>query len=241
MAIKIEPTEKRIRAYRNGLPVVDTIDAKMVWESPYYPTYYLPIADVAMDSFTASDHTENSPSRGLAHFYDTGSDEAAAYWYPEPKIEELRDHLVIRWNAMDAWFEEAEQVYVHARDPYKRIDALPSSRIVRIEVDGRVIAESAHPTLLFETGLPTRYYLPKTDVDMTKLTPTDLTTDCPYKGTAEYWSVTTDQGVTENIVWGYQHPVRESERIAGLVSFYNEKVSVFVDGVEQATPKTVFS
>ena len=90
---------------------------------------------------------------------------------------------------MDAWFEEDEQVFTHPRDPYTRVDILPSSRHVRIEVDGVTIAETAKPTLLFETGLPVRYYLPKTHVRMDLLTPTESASHCPYKGEAEYWSL----------------------------------------------------
>lgn len=241
MAIKTEPVQKRIRAYSGGEVIADSTDVLMVWETPYYPTYYIPISDVSIGKFQASHRTENSPSRGEANFYDLNSEADAAYWYPEPKIDALRDHVVVRWDAMDAWFEEEEQVYVHARDPFKRIDALQSSRHIRVEIDGETVADSRRPVLLFETALPTRYYLPKTDVDMTKLTPTSLATDCPYKGTAQYWSVTTKQGVTDNIVWGYQSPVHESAAIAGLVSFYNEKVDIYVDDVLQETPKTVFS
>lgn len=241
MAIKTEPTAKRVRAYLEGNVIADSTNVLMVWEWPYYPTYYIPVADVEMSLLHASDQTEASPSRGEARLYDTNSMANAAYWYPEPKIEALRDHIVLKWDAMDAWFEEEEQVYVHARDPYKRIDALQSTRHIRVDIDGETIADSRRPVLLFETSLPTRYYLPKTDVDMTKLTPTDHATDCPYKGTAQYWSVTTGQGVTDNIVWGYQAPVHESAPIAGLVSFYNEKVDIYVDGVRQEHPKTVFS
>jgi uncharacterized protein (DUF427 family) len=142
---------------------------------------------------------------------------------------------------MDHWFEEDEEVYVHARDPYTRIDILPSSRRVRVEVDGVTVADSTNASFLFETSLPTRYYVPKTDVRMDLLSPTGHATACPYKGTARYWSVTVNETAQENIVWGYDIPLPESQKIAGLVAFYNEKTDIYVDEVLQERPKTKFS
>jgi uncharacterized protein (DUF427 family) len=145
------------------------------------------------------------------------------------------------WNTTDHWYEEDEEVFVHARDPYTRIDILPSSRRVRIEVDGVTVGDTTKGRFLFESGLPARYYLPKADVRMDLLTPTDKVTACPYKGTARYWSVTTGDTVHPDLVWGYDDPLPESERIAGMVCFYNEKVDIFLDEVLQERPKTKFS
>ena len=142
---------------------------------------------------------------------------------------------------MDHWFEEDEEVFVHPRDPYTRIDILPSSRRVRIEIEGKTVADTTNASFLFETNLPVRYYIPKTDVRMSLLTPTELQTACPYKGTARYWNVTADGREHENIVWGYDSPLPESQKIGGLVAFYNEKVDVYVDEVLQERPKTKFS
>ena len=108
-------------------------------------------------------------------------------------------------------------------------------------MEGTKVADTRKPLLLFETDLPVRYYIPKTDVRMDLLEPTELTTDCPYKGTANYYSVKVDGRVHENLVWWYQHPVHESAHIAGYVSFYNEKVDIHVDGELEDRPKTVFS
>jgi uncharacterized protein (DUF427 family) len=142
---------------------------------------------------------------------------------------------------MDAWFEEDEEVFVHPRDPYKRVDALRSSRTVRIEVGGIVVAETTRPTFLFETGLPRRTYFPKLDVRMDLLDPTDSSTMCPYKGTARYWSVRAGDEVHTNLAWSYDSPVRESAPIADLVAFYDEKVDLFVEGRPQPRPKTPFA
>jgi uncharacterized protein (DUF427 family) len=131
---------------------------------------------------------------------------------------------------MDSWFEEDEEVFVHARDPYKRIDALRSSRHVRVEVDGVVLAESDHPTILFETSLPPRYYLPKVDVRMDLLEPTDTVTRCPYKGQARYWSARIGDRLEQDIAWSYPSPFPESQPVMALVCFYNERVDLIVDG-----------
>jgi len=142
---------------------------------------------------------------------------------------------------MDAWFEEDEEVYVHARDPYSRVDILPSSRSVRVELDGVVLAESTHTNVLFETGLPPRWYIPKVDVRFDLLEPTASVTRCPYKGTAEYWSADVNGRRVEDIAWSYRTPLPESERVAGLVCFYSERTDLFIEGELQERPKTPFS
>ena len=134
---------------------------------------------------------------------------------------------------MDAWFEEDEEVHVHARDPRVRIDVLASSRRVRIEIDGVTVADSRAPRLLFETNLRTRYYLPKTDVRMDLLESSATTSGCPYKGEARYWSVRVGDRVLADLAWSYPTPLPESQKVAGLVAFTDEKVGVFVDEVRQ--------
>jgi uncharacterized protein (DUF427 family) len=163
----------------------------------------------------------------------------AAYGYPD--LEELSGHYAFVWKTMDHWFEEDEEVFVHARDPYTRIDILASGRRVRVEVDGVSVADSTHASFLFETALPTRYYFPKTDIRMDLLTPTEKATQCPYKGTARYWSLTVNGETYPDIAWAYDAAFPESQKIMGLVSFYNERVDVYVDEVLQERPKTKFS
>lgn len=154
----------------------------------------------------------------------------AALLYEQSPFDELQDTIRFDWSTMDAWFEEDEEVFTHPRDPYTRVDILPSSRHVRVEVDGVVVAESTKPTLLFETGLPTRYYLPKTDVRMDLLTPTAASSHCPYKGRAGYWSLSLGETFLEDVAWSYRTPLPESQKIAGLVCFYPERVDLYVDG-----------
>lgn len=243
--VRVEPSDKRIRAYLGGVAIVDSSRVELVWENPSYPTYYFPLADVRGDVLQATGETRHSPSRGDAQVFDLRVGDrvapAAAYRYPDSPFEELRGLVAFTWAALDHWFEEDEEVHVHARSPYTRVDVLPSSRAVRVEIDGGVVAESGHPTMLFETGLPTRYYLAKTDVRLDLLVPTDSMSACPYKGTARYWSVIIGETVHEDFAWCYEYPLPESIRIAGLISFYNERVDLFVDGVARTRPKTVFS
>ena len=243
--IRIEPGAKRVRAYLGGEVIVDSIRPTLVWEVPYYPAYYFPLADVRAELLEADGGVAHSPSRGDGRTFTVraGGKEApsAAVRYEDSPIEELRDLIRIEWDAMDAWFEEDEEVFTHPRDPYTRVDILPSSRHLRVEVDGVTVAESASPRLLFETGLPVRYYLPKTHVRVDLLVPTNSVSHCPYKGQAEWWSVRAGENVREDLAWSYRTPLPESQKIAGLVAFYNEKVDIYVDGVRQERPHTKFS
>ena len=235
--VRVERGAKRIRAYLGGELVADTTHPLLVWEKPQYPTYYFPAADVRTDLLSPEGEISHSPSRGDGHAYAVraGGKEArgAALRYEQSPFEELRDTIRLDWHAMDAWFEEDEQVFTHARDPYTRIDILASSRHVRVEVDGVTLAETTKPTLLFETGLPTRYYLPKTHVRMDLLTPTETATHCPYKGQAEYWSLSVGDDLVPDAAWSYPAPLPESQKIAGLICFYPDKVDLYVDGIKQ--------
>jgi uncharacterized protein (DUF427 family) len=198
---------------------VDTTDAVYVWEFPPYPQYYLPVADV----------------------------DPALLTDPEikPRLRrdpELPDHVRIRWDALDSWFEEEEEVFVHPRNPYARVDAVRSTRQVRIELEGVALAESAAPVIVFETGLPPRYYLERSGLHLDHLEPSSTETACPYKGrTTAYWSARIGETLHEDVAWCYDFPTAPLLPIAGLVAFYDEKVDVFLDGVLQERPVTPFS
>ncbi|MDX1658721.1 MAG: DUF427 domain-containing protein [Nitriliruptorales bacterium] len=243
--VRVEATGKRVRVLFGGEYVADSTDAKLVWEKPYYPTYYFPADDVRTDLLVATGDDERTPSRGTAgvHTVKAGDREAegAALWYRKSEIDEITNHLRFQWHAMDAWFEEDEEVFVHPRDPYTRVDILQSSRHVRVEVDGVTVANTHQPRLLFETNLPTRYYIPKTDVRMDLLRPSDTHTHCPYKGQASYYDLVLEDTTYEDFVWWYPSPLLESVGIAGYVCFYNEKVDLYVDGELQERPQTHFS
>src|SRR4051812_18902775 len=243
--VRLEPGAKRVRAFLGGEPVADTTRPVLVWEVPYYPTYFFPLADVRSELLEPDGGVAHSPSRGDGRTFTVKAGgrvaPRAALRYEDSPIEELRDLVRLEWHAMDAWFEEDEEVFTHPRDPYTRIDILASSRHVRVELEGTTVAESTSPRLLFETGLPVRYYVPKTHVRMDLLTPTGTVSHCPYKGQAEYWSVRTGEDVYADLAWSYRAPLPESQKIAGLVTFYNEKTDVYVDGARQVRPRTKFS
>ena len=243
--VRFEPAQKRVRVMVGGTIVADTTDALYVWEVPYYPQYYFPLTDVVSGALKETATTTRSPSRGTASYFSvTGGERVVddgAWCYRESPIEALRDRVRFDWAAMDAWFEEDEEVFVHPRDPHTRVDILRSSRAVRIEVGGVVVAETTHPTFLFETGLPRRTYIPKVDVRMDLLEPTSSQSMCPYKGTARWWSVRAGRELHADLAWSYDTPHRESGPIAGLVAFYDEKVDVFVDGTLEPRPHTHFS
>jgi uncharacterized protein (DUF427 family) len=243
--IRIEPGTKRVRVYLGGQVVADTGQPMLVWEVPYYPAYYFPVGDVRTELLEADGALQHSPSRGDGRTFTVSAGgstaERAALQYADSPIEELRDLIRFDWDSMDAWFEEDEQVFTHPRDPYTRVDILTSTRHVRVEAEGTTIAESTSTRMLFETGLPVRYYLPKTHVRMELLTPTASVSHCPYKGQAEYWSVKTGDTVHEDLAWSYPTPLPESLGVAGLIAFYDVKVDVYVDGVLQDRPHTKFS
>jgi uncharacterized protein (DUF427 family) len=239
--VRLEPSAKRVRVYFGGQVIADTTHPMLVWEIPYFPAYYFPVEDVRTDLLTPSGNTRHSPSRGDGRLYtiEAGDREAvdAAMRYEDSPIPELRDLVRFEWEAMDAWFEEDEEIIVHPRDPHSRIDILQSSRHVRIEIDGVTVAETSSPRLLFETGLPTRYYLPKTAVRLDLLEPSDTVTRCPYKGQTVHWAAQVS-GETKDVAWSYPAPLPESQKVIGMIAFYDERVDTFVDGVKQERPKT---
>ncbi len=240
-----EPVPRRIRAVLDGETVLDTVRALYVWEWPHYPQYYIPLADVNMAVLVDEDHPRKL-KRGTArqHGLRVGatSKPGAAGVYGADAAPGLSDTVRFEWSALDAWYEEDEQVFVHPRDPYTRVDAIRSTRTVRVELEGTVLAESGSPVMVFETGLPTRYYINRTEVDFSHLVPSDTVTQCPYKGTTSgYWSVNAGGAVQADLAWSYDFPTRQLLPVAGLVCFYNEKVDVFLDGVGLPRPTTHFS
>lgn len=243
--VRVERGAKRVRAYLGGEVVADTIRPRLVWEVPSYPAYYFPLEDVRTDLLVATDTVTHSPSRGDAqHFTVKAGNRSAtdaARRYLDSPIDELRGLIRLDWDAMDGWFEEDEEVYTHPRDPYTRVDILASSRRVRVEVEGVVLADSTNARVLFETGLPPRWYLPKTDLRMDLLVPTATATHCPYKGQAQYWSVRVGDRLVEDLAWSYRTTLPECQKIAGLVAFYNEEVDLFIDNQLQERPVTKFS
>lgn len=232
--IRVEPGNKRIRALFAGEYVADSTRVRLVWEKPFYPTYFFPSRDVGTDLLVAANEDKHSTRKGTAGIYgvEVGDHAAqrAVHWYRESPISGIVDHVRFEWDAMDAWFEEDEQVHVHPRDPYTRVDVLQSSRHVRVELDGVTVADSRMPRILFETGLVPRFYLPKTDVHMGLLRVSDSHTSCPYKGDASYYDVEVAGKAYTDLAWWYPHPTAEAAPIAGYLCFYNDRVDLYVDG-----------
>lgn len=239
--VRIASSEKRVRAYLDGQLVVDASHPVLVWESPRYPTYYFHLEDIRAD-LIATGTARRSPSRGDGTVYDVvvagATAVASAVRHLSSPIEQLRDLVRLDWDAMTDWFEEDEVVYTHARDPFTRVDILASSRHVRVEIDGIVVADSHTPRLLFETGLPTRFYLPLADVRLDLIRPSSSESYCPYKGVASHFSLEANDSSVRDVAWIYRTPLPESQKIAGLVSFYGEHADIYVDGVLRDGPRT---
>jgi uncharacterized protein (DUF427 family) len=246
--VRVEPSPRWVRAYVGGRPIVDSKRALLVWEPRRLPVYYFPIADVRMDLLRPSEYSASAAGAGsdrtrwtLECDGRTVPNAAWSYREPGPAHALLADHIAFFWDKLDAWFEEDQEVFVHPRDPHTRVDVMASSRHVRVVVNGEVIAETHRPHLLFETGLPTRYYLPAMDVRLDLLEKTDSSTQCPYKGRAVYWSVNVGGETYKDLVWSYPYPIPECSKIAQLMAFYNEKVDLYVDGELQPRPRTNWS
>jgi uncharacterized protein (DUF427 family) len=237
----IEPAPRRVRGYFDGTLVFDTTRAHYVWEIAYYPQYYIPVGDVRMELLQDESHVQQL-QLGSSRLFSLASSQrtqksAARLYDSGPVTGSVR----FEWDALD-WFEEDEPIIGHPRNPYVRVDALRSHRHIRVELDGVVLAETHSPVLLFETGLPTRYYIDRTDVAFAHLETTSTETVCPYKGiTSQYWAVGIGDAVYQDLAWTYDYPLREVAPIAGMIAFYNEKLDIFVDDTRLARPLTHFT
>lgn len=243
-----EDSRRRIRVVFAGVTVADSKRAMLLHEFGRLPVFYFPLEDVRVDLLEASEHHTHSPLKGEASYWTlrVGDRKAehAAWSYPHPLAEgpQLQGYLAFYWDQMDAWYEEEQRVYAHARDPYKRVDILPSSRHVRVVLGGVTIADTQHPQLLLETGLPIRYYIPEQDIRMEFLEPTETTSHCPYKGRASYWTARIGEKVFKDIVWSYHEPLPECTPIAHYLCLYNERVdAIYVDDELMSVPKTIWS
>ena len=241
----IEPAPRRIRGRLGPAVVFDSTRALYVWERPHYPQYYLPLADVDR-RLLVDEQQDQKLHRGTARRYGLRAGEisrpGSVRVYGADALAGLADTVRFDWDALDAWFEEDEQIFVHPRSPYARVDALRSHRAVRVELEGVVLAESASTVMVFETGLPTRYYFDRTSVNFEHLVASDTVTSCPYKGTTSgYWSVRGTATDHPDLAWAYDFPTRQLLPIAGMVAFYNEKVDTFIDGELLERPVTHFS
>ena len=241
--LRFEPSPKWVRARIGSDDLVDSRRARLVWEPDrVVPVYAFPEDDVRMDLLRPSEgHPEahaGLASRFWALTAGGGAGDYVAWSYDDP---DLAGYVAIRWGALDAWYEEDERVLGHPRDPFKRIDVRRSSRHVRVELDGEPLADTRLPRLLFETGLPTRYYIPPEDVRRDLLRPSPSTSFCAYKGQASYWSASLDGEDYGDIAWSYRDPLPDNDEIRDLICFFNEKVDLYVDGEVVSRPRTQWS
>jgi uncharacterized protein (DUF427 family) len=243
-----EDSRRCVHTVFGGVTVADSKRVMLLHEFGRLPVFYFPMEDVCMDILEATDHHNNSPLKGEASYWtirvgDRVAENAAwSYITPLSEGPQIKGYMAFYWDQMDAWYEEDEQVFAHARDPYKRVDILPGSRHIRIVLGGVTIADTHHPHLLIETGLLTRYYIPKQDVRMELLEATKTTTRCPYKGEASHWSARMGEKIFKDIVWSYRDPLPACSPIDGLLSFFNERVdALYVDDELLPKPKTPWS
>ncbi len=230
----VELVPRRIRATLGSEAVIDSTRVLYVWENSHYPQFYVPLDDVRRGVLVAEGPASTELGSGTSYGVKLGTveREGAGVLYDTHPNPRLVNHVRFRWSAFDAWFEEAQRVHVHPRSPYVRVDVLRSDRLVRVELDGFVLAESDAPVLVFETGLATRYYLDRGRIDFSRLIASDTVTSCPYKGTTSgYWSARGDGRIVPDVAWSYDFPLPEVAPLAGLVGFYHEKLNVTVDGV----------
>jgi uncharacterized protein (DUF427 family) len=239
----VAPVPRRIRAMLGGRTVLDTNRAIYVFEWPPYPQYYVPLDDVAPDVLVEEGEARRKRGKVRRLGLRAGDVErsGAGDHYVEADDARLVGMVRFDWKALDAWFEEDEQVFVHPRNPYSRCDPIRSRRHVRVELADTVLADTEAAVIVFETGLPPRFYFPRTDVDFAHLVPSDTVTECPYKGrTSAYWSIETGGELHADLAWSYDFPTRELLPVAGMVAFYDEKVDTFLDGAPRERPRTHF-
>jgi uncharacterized protein (DUF427 family) len=237
-----EPIERRVRAKIGDETVVDSTRAALVWEPRrVVPSFAVPAEDIRAELTAAP--AANGDVPGLLH---PGIPFAVHSAAGEPvtirdrvgagfRLDDLEGYVVLDFRAFDAWYEEAERIFGHPRDPYGSVEIRRSSRPVRIELDGELLAETTRAQLLYETHLTTRFYVPQEDVRVA-LEPHPQRTYCPYKGEAAYWSADVGDRRYDAIAWTYHEPLPDRPAIAGLVCFWNEIVDVYVDGELREPP-----
>jgi len=261
--LRVHPVDKWIRASVGGTTIVDSKRAKVVWEPRrVVPSYAVPVADLEGELVPyAGDAGTEMPVRldqdspvvldprtpftvhscpGVALTISTAEHDLAGAAFA-PDDADLDGYVVLDWDAFEEWHEEDERVIGHPHDPFDRIDCLRSSRHVVISLDGQVLADTTRATLLFETPLGMRYYLPREDVRMDLLGPSAQQSICAYKGVALYWSVGTGGEEATDIAWGYEHPLHDALPVRDMVCFFTERVDLTVDGEEIPRPVTPWS
>lgn len=243
--VHVSDCPRHVRVLLGGETIADSKRVKLVREAESLPVYYFPKEDVRTVVFLPSRYKSRCPVKGEASYWsikvgDRCADNAAwSYLDPPTEAASIAGHVAFEWDKMDRWMEEDEEIFRHPRDPFKRVDVLPSRRHVRVVIAGQTVADTHHPHLLFETNHPVRYYIAQEDVRMDLLVPSATQSRCPYKGPASYWSVKLGDRIFADMVWGYMEPIPECPKIKGLICFFHERgADIFVDGELIPPPKT---
>ncbi|KAL9595003.1 MAG: hypothetical protein Q9219_006702 [cf. Caloplaca sp. 3 TL-2023] len=227
---KQEKTPRRVRSIFDGEYIFDTTGASHVWEHPYFPQIYIPTSSIKSGLLNKKDTVDNGQSVFAATLKSSNKETDRVLVFEKGPLAGLTR---VEFGAMDSWFEEDAPIYGHFKDPYKRVEILPSTRRITIKVGDVVVADSTFNMFLFETMLRPRYYMPKTAVNWKYVTPSTTTSLCPYKGTAEYYNLNVNGKEISDSIWWYRLATHESAPVVGMVCFYNEKVEVYVDGVKE--------
>lgn len=224
------PFLRRIRAVLAGETIVDSEQVMLLHESNIFPVLYVPVADVATEFLTKTDHTTHCPFKGDASYWTItagGRVEENAAWGYETPIESapwLAGYIAIEWGRMDRWFDEDDEIFGHIRDPYHRVDARPTSRRFQVRVAGNQVADTTGAFVVSETGGPNRMYIPVADIKTDAFTKSETTTHCPHKGDTVYWHH--HESNTTDVAWSYPAPLEEATRIAGHWCFDGDNVEI---------------
>ncbi|MGH7911245.1 MAG: DUF427 domain-containing protein [Candidatus Dormibacteraceae bacterium] len=230
-----EPLRRRMRVRFRGRWIADSEDVVLLHEPGHYPVAYFPRGDVRSDALAAEDRTTTHRQLGPTAWYTVtgGGDrsERAAWEHTAlPAHADILAHRVaFAWRAMDGFYEEEERILGHAADMYHRIDIRRTARHLVVKHDGQLVADTRDPVVLYESGFAPRWYVDRGDIDLTRLTPIEGQTFCPYKGLASYYEVDGVKGAA----WSYEEAFSEVGRVNGLVSFESELVEVYLDDVRQ--------
>ncbi|KAH8124645.1 hypothetical protein FP744_10006429 [Trichoderma asperellum] len=239
-AHKVLTTPRRVRVVFNQTTIVDTTRAVWVWEHEWYPQFYIPSSEIKDSTLSDSQSIKSEVTAKTAAVVKLTVPAKAGVpekttdrvlrFDNDPSLGDLAGLVRLEFGAMDTWLEEDVRIIGHPKDPFKRLDFLHSTRPFEVRIDGKTVAKSPYAIHLHETGLKVRYYVPLASIDPSLLRPSTTTSICPYKGIAEYYNIVLDGKEYKDIVWYYNFPIQESIAIAGLISFYNEKVEILLNG-----------
>ena len=241
----LQPLEYRLRAVFEQEVVVDTLRPFLLHQSGKLPVYYVARADLRLELLEPGRREDDEIGTREWFALRVGErvapDAAWSYVQTPDDAAFVRDLVALKWNAVDEWFCEDEQLFGHPRDPFSRIDVYRTTRHVRVSLDGVVLADTRQALVLHETGLPPRWYIPPEDVRTDLLEPSSLRTRCAYKGSASYWSARVGDRLVDDVVWSYPEPQHDAERVRDLLCFFNERVDLDVEGERLERPQTQWS